>query len=118
MRHTPIYIFDEATSAVDRDHDETLSNLITRLAQNALVITITHRLAGIRNADDIIVLDRGVIAEQGDFYTLINGDGLFAAEWQEQERLERTDATSGDDTNDDRGDSFVAATPDDSEVAQ
>lgn len=118
LRHTPIYIFDEATSAVDRDHDETLSNLITRLAQNALVITITHRLAGIRNADDIIVLDRGVIAEQGDFYTLINGDGLFAAEWQEQERLERTDATSGDDTNDDRGDSFVAATPDDSEVAQ
>ncbi|NMN00041.1 ABC transporter [Bifidobacterium sp. DSM 109958] len=88
LRHTPIYIFDEATSAVDRDHDETLANLMTILAQNALVITITHRLAGIRNADEIIVLDHGGVAERGDFYSLVARNGLFAAEWQEQERIE------------------------------
>ena len=91
LRHTPIYIFDEATSAVDRDHDETLANLMNILAQNSLVITITHRLAGIRNADQIIVLDHGGVAERGDFYTLLERNGLFAAEWQEQERIENTE---------------------------
>ena len=116
LRHTPIYIFDEATSAVDRDHDETLSNVMTRLAQNALVITITHRLAGIRDADDIIVLDHGAIAEHGDFYTLINRNGLFAAEWQEQERLEHTDATPDNDDN--HGDDSATASLTNSEVAQ
>lgn len=92
LRHTPIYIFDEATSAVDRDHDETLANLMTILAQNALVVTITHRLAGIHNADQIIVLDHGSVAERGTFDALAAAGGLFAAEWEEQERIENTEA--------------------------
>lgn len=99
LRHTPIYIFDEATSAVDRDHDETLANLMTVLAQNALVVTITHRLAGVRNADQIIVLDHGSVAERGDFDSLLARNGLFAAEWQEQERIENTAAGTANSTN-------------------
>ncbi|KAA8822039.1 ATP-binding cassette domain-containing protein [Bifidobacterium vespertilionis] len=99
LRHTPIYIFDEATSAVDRDHDETLANLMTVLAQNALVVTITHRLAGVRNADQIIVLDHGSVAERGDFDSLLARNGLFAAEWQEQERIENTAAGAANSAN-------------------
>ncbi|WP_163200818.1 ATP-binding cassette domain-containing protein [Bifidobacterium avesanii] len=99
LRHTPIYIFDEATSAVDRDHDETLANLMTILAQNALVVTITHRLAGIRNADEIIVLDHGSVAERGTFDDLVSRGGLFAAEWEEQERIENTVQDSNQTNN-------------------
>lgn len=88
LKHSPIYIFDEATSAVDSKHDTTIAALMQRLAQRALVITITHRLAGIRDADTIIVLDKGHVLEQGSFAQLMNNNSLFAREWEEQTNME------------------------------
>ncbi|AKV55773.1 ABC superfamily ATP binding cassette transporter, ABC protein [Bifidobacterium actinocoloniiforme DSM 22766] len=88
LRRTPIYIFDEATSAVDRDHDEALASLMDELGRDHLVITITHRLAGVRQADRILMLDEGRIAQSGDFYELTIQNGLFADQWKEQNRLE------------------------------
>ncbi|RBP99643.1 ABC transporter ATP-binding protein/permease [Bifidobacterium xylocopae] len=95
LRDTPIYIFDEATSAVDRDHDRALATLMDELGRDHLVITITHRLAGVRQADRILVLEHGTLAQSGSFDLLSVGDGPFAQQWREQDRLENLTSEGG-----------------------
>ena len=88
LRHSPLYIFDEATSAVDREHDATLAALMDALGKESLVLTITHRLAGVRNADSILFLQGGRLAESGGFRELMDAGGGFAAQWKEQAQYE------------------------------
>ena len=88
LRRSPLYIFDEATSAVDREHDATLAALMDALGKESLVLTITHRLAGVRNADSILFLQGGRLAESGGFCELMDAGGGFAAQWKEQVQYE------------------------------
>ncbi|WP_121913864.1 ATP-binding cassette domain-containing protein [Bifidobacterium sp. wkB344] len=88
LRRSPVYIFDEATSAVDREHDATLAALMDALGKESLVLTITHRLAGVRNADSILFLQKGRLAESGGFRELMDAGGGFAAQWKEQAQYE------------------------------
>ncbi len=88
LRRSPLYIFDEATSAVDREHDATLAVLMDALGKESLVLTITHRLAGVRNADSILFLQEGRLAERGGFPELMDTGGGFAAQWKEQAQYE------------------------------
>ena len=88
LRRSPVYIFDEATSAVDREHDATLAALMDALGKESLVLTITHRLAGVRNADSILFLQGGRLAESGGFRELLDAGGGFAAQWKEQAQYE------------------------------
>ena len=88
LRRSPVYIFDEATSAVDREHDATLAALMDALGKESLVLTITHRLAGVRNADSILFLQKGRLAESGGFRELVDAGGGFAAQWKEQAQYE------------------------------
>ena len=88
LRRSPVYIFDEATSAVDREHDATLAALMGALGKESLVLTITHRLAGVRNADSILFLQEGRLAESGGFRDLMDAGGGFAAQWKEQAQYE------------------------------
>ena len=88
LRHSPVYIFDEATSAVDREHDATLAALMDALGKESLVLTITHRLAGVRNTDSILFLQEGCLVESGGFRELMDAGGGFAAQWKEQAQYE------------------------------
>lgn len=88
LRRSSFYIFDEATSAVDREHDATLAALMDALGKETLVLTITHRLAGVRNADSILFLQEGRLAESGGFRELLDAGGGFAAQWKEQAQYE------------------------------
>ena len=88
LRRSPVYIFDEATSAVDREHDATLAALMDALGKESLVLTITHRLAGVRNADAILFLQGGRLAECGGFHELMDAGGGFAAQCKEQAQYE------------------------------
>ena len=88
LRRSPVYIFDEATSAVDREHDATLAALMDALGKESLVLTITHRLAGVRNADAILFLQGGRLMESGGFHELMDAGGGFAAQWKEQAQYE------------------------------
>ena len=89
LRQTPIYLFDEATSAVDRRHEAQISSLIDRLSKKALVVTIAHRLSCVRNADEIYVLDHGRIHEKGTCAELLRTGGLFARQWRQQAPFEQ-----------------------------
>ncbi|MGO1347172.1 MAG: ATP-binding cassette domain-containing protein [Bifidobacterium psychraerophilum] len=88
VRPSRIYIFDEASSAIDREHDRVVSALMDDLARHSLVITVTHRLASIINARNIIVLDHGEIVDSGDFTALLSHQGMFAQQWEEQDSVE------------------------------
>lgn len=97
LRDTPIVILDEASSAVDREHDEALSALADDMGRTRLVVTISHRLASVRHADLILVLDHGHIVESGDFDALAAAAGPFASQWREQRTLEDIGTGDGPD---------------------
>ncbi len=78
LRNPPVLILDEATSALDYESERLIQEALDRLAAGRTVITIAHRLSTIRNASRIVVLDRGHIAESGDFRSLVARGGAFA----------------------------------------
>lgn len=78
LRQTPILLLDEATSALDAESEKLVQDALDRLMRDRTTIVIAHRLATIRSADRIIVMDDGQILEEGDHDSLISKGGLYA----------------------------------------
>jgi len=79
VRNNPILILDEPTAALDTESERLVIEALERLMKGRTVITIAHRLSTIRDADKIIVLDKGVVAEQGTHQQLLALGGIYAA---------------------------------------
>ena len=101
LKAPPILILDEATSALDTATEREIQSALEEVSQNRTALVIAHRLSTVVNADQIIVLDDGVIAERGTHGELIARGGLYAAMWDRQreadeaaERLRRTRKSS------------------------
>ena len=77
LKDAPIVILDEFTSALDVDNERHILQAIDNLVQNKTVIMIAHRLETVRKADNIIVLDKGEIAQEGTHNELITQDGIY-----------------------------------------
>jgi subfamily B ATP-binding cassette protein MsbA len=77
LRDSPILILDEATSALDTESERLVQQAIDRLMQDRTVLVIAHRLATVRHADLILVLDGGRIVEQGTHQSLLLAGGLY-----------------------------------------
>ncbi|WP_278393440.1 ABC transporter transmembrane domain-containing protein [Sphingobium yanoikuyae] len=90
LRDAPILLLDEATSALDAESEQLVKDALDRLMQGRTTMVIAHRLATVRAADRIIVLDQGRIVEQGDHATLVALGGLYArlASLQFQDQLD------------------------------
>lgn len=78
MKNSPIIILDEATANVDPENEKELRTAINELTKQKTVIMIAHRLKTVRNADKIIVVDRGKIVQEGTHDELIQQDGIYA----------------------------------------
>lgn len=78
LRDNPILIFDEATSALDNESERLVQQAIEHLQKNRTSIIIAHRLSTIEQADRILVIDDGKIAEQGNHQTLLSQKGIYA----------------------------------------
>ena len=78
IRDNPILILDEPTAALDTESERLVMEGLERLMKGRTVITIAHRLSTIRDADNIIVLADGVVAEQGTHAQLLAKNGLYA----------------------------------------
>jgi ABC transporter, permease/ATP-binding protein len=78
MKNSPVIILDEATANVDPENEQELMAAIKELTKEKTVIMIAHRLKTVRNADQIIVIDKGCIAEQGKHDELVKKGGIYA----------------------------------------
>jgi ATP-binding cassette subfamily B protein IrtB len=86
LKNAEIVLLDEATASLDPENEVDVQNAINSLITGRTVIVIAHRLKTIKNADKIIVLDKGLIVEQGTHNDLINKNGLYCKLWTIQEK--------------------------------
>jgi ATP-binding cassette, subfamily B, heavy metal transporter len=88
LKGPPILLLDEATSALDSHTEKDIQDALERVSQNRTTLVIAHRLSTIVGADEIIVLDQGVIAERGTHHQLLLKGGLYASMWNRQREAE------------------------------
>jgi ATP-binding cassette, subfamily B, bacterial len=78
LRDPPVLVLDEATSSLDVETERAVQEALDRLGENRTTITIAHRLSTVREADLIVVLDRGRIVERGTHAGLVARGGRYA----------------------------------------
>jgi subfamily B ATP-binding cassette protein MsbA len=88
IRDNPILILDEPTAALDAESEELVIDALERLMKGRTVIAVAHRLSTLRNANKIVVIKDGVVAENGSHQQLLNLNGVYA----ELHRLQFGDA--------------------------
>jgi ABC-type transport system involved in Fe-S cluster assembly fused permease/ATPase subunit len=88
LKAPPILLLDEATSALDSHTEKEIQDALERVSRNRTTLVIAHRLSTIVGADEIIVLDHGVIAERGTHRELLVKGGLYASMWNRQREAE------------------------------
>ncbi|KAF9142554.1 Homocysteine S-methyltransferase 1 [Mortierella sp. GBA39] len=94
LKNPPILLLDEATSALDTQTERDIQNSIESISKDRTTLMIAHRLSTIVDADEILVIQKGEIAEQGSHEELMQAGGIYAAMWMQQLREDRTPATS------------------------
>ncbi|HEB99416.1 MAG TPA: ABC transporter ATP-binding protein/permease [Thiotrichales bacterium] len=85
LKNPKILIFDEATSSLDSQSEQSILEALRQAAADHTTLVIAHRLSTIVDADEILVLEKGRIVEQGDHPSLLAADGLYAHMWQLQQ---------------------------------
>ncbi|MCZ0810642.1 ABC transporter ATP-binding protein/permease [Roseovarius sp. EGI FJ00037] len=88
LKDPPILLLDEATSALDTETERDIQGALKRAGQGRTVITIAHRLSTVADADRIVVLEDGKIAEEGSHADLLARQGRYASLWQRQQAEE------------------------------
>jgi ATP-binding cassette subfamily B protein len=103
LKAPPILVLDEATSALDSHTEMEIQEALDSVSRNRTTIVIAHRLSTVINADEIIVLEKGVIAERGTHPVLLEKGGIYASMWNRQreadaarETLKRAEAEEGE----------------------
>lgn len=86
LKDAPIVVLDEATAFADPENEHQIQKAFETLTRNKTVLMIAHRLSTVQNADNIIVLSEGKIAEQGSHSALLEEAGVYAAMWADYQR--------------------------------
>jgi len=89
LKSPPILLLDEATSALDSHTEKEIQDALERVSRNRTTLVIAHRLSTIIGADEIIVLDQGIIVERGTHHELLARGGLYASMWNRQREAEQ-----------------------------
>ena len=88
LKGPPILLLDEATSALDSFTEKEIQNALDRVSRGRTTLVIAHRLSTVIGADEIIVLDHGVIVERGSHAELLARGGVYRALWNRQREAE------------------------------
>ena len=84
LKGPPILVLDEATSALDSFTEREIQDALERVSRGRTTLVIAHRLSTVVNADEILVLVKGVIVERGSHVALLERRGVYAAMWNRQ----------------------------------
>ena len=90
LRNTPILLLDEATSALDTKSERVVQDALETLSKGRTTLVIAHRLSTVRNADKILVMDKGQVVDEGRHDDLIARGGLYASLYQLQFSSDRS----------------------------
>jgi ATP-binding cassette subfamily B protein len=93
LKAPPILVLDEATSALDSFTEKDIQDSLEQMSRGRTTLVIAHRLSTIVNADEIIVLDDGVIVERGNHEALITSGGVYAQLWNRQREVDEAQQT-------------------------
>src|ERR1700730_4786442 len=88
LKGPPILVLDEATSALDSHTEREIQDALDRVSRNRTTLVIAHRLSTIISADEILVLDQGMMVERGTHQRLLAAGGLYASMWNRQREAE------------------------------
>ena len=91
MKNAPILIFDEATSALDNNSEAAVQSAVNSLRVGRTTLIVAHRLTTIQNADQIVVVDKGVIVQVGGHDQLVRESGLYSSLYQEISAKEQSE---------------------------
>lgn len=86
LKNAPIILLDEATASLDPENEIHVQGALSNLIKDKTIIVIAHRLQSIQEADQILVLDNGRIAQMGNHDTLLSTEGIYKNMWREQNR--------------------------------
>jgi len=103
LKGPPILILDEATSALDTKTEQDIKAALDIVSRNRTTLVIAHRLSTVINADEIIVLRDGLIAERGTHQMLLLRDGLYAQMWARQQEATEAEERAREAANDPEG---------------
>jgi ATP-binding cassette subfamily B protein len=84
LKEAPILVLDEATSALDSESEKLIQDALWKLMEGRTAIVIAHRLSTIQKMDRIVVLEEGVVAEEGSHKELLEKGGIYAKLWEHQ----------------------------------
>jgi ATP-binding cassette subfamily C protein CydC len=87
LKDAPIFLLDEPTANLDPLNEKQLLEMLFQLTIDRSLLLITHRLVGMENMDEILVLDQGSIIEKGSHTALLTGRGLYQRLWDLQNRF-------------------------------
>ncbi|MGN6488826.1 MAG: metal ABC transporter permease, partial [Devosia sp.] len=103
LKAPPILILDEATSALDSKTEEDIKSALDLVSANRTTLVIAHRLSTVVNADEIIVVRDGRIAERGTHSGLLAKQGLYAQMWNRQREASEVEEMARRVANDPEG---------------
>ena len=86
LKNPPILLLDEATSALDTHTEREIQGALSEVSRNRTSLVIAHRLSTVIDADEILVLDHGVIVERGRHAELVARGGAYASMWNKQKQ--------------------------------
>ena len=84
LKNAPILVLDEATSALDSEVEQAIQENLYALMEGKTVIAVAHRLSTIAAMDRLVIMDKGIVVEQGTHRELLDQGGLYATLWQRQ----------------------------------
>ena len=86
LKNAPVVVLDEATAFTDPENEHLIQEALKKLAKGKTVLMIAHRLTSVKDADTILVIDKGKIAEQGTHHELLKKQGVYSNMWNEYQQ--------------------------------